>query len=159
MQVFLENPAVKLICTDGIFVGSKVGSMRVGKKRHLGASGTVNKTYRRMLKGNFVICSSVVFKRDLYDEVGSCDVRYSVVPDYEFFLRCAQVTNFYFIAEGLTKYRIHSANTSRSAMRGCTEVIDVLATAKMKDWRTRLAATYQFGRMLGRLLVLWFGRL
>ncbi len=157
VEALVAHPEISLVCTDGTFIGNQTGPMDVAKRRSL-TTGVVAHTFRRMLHGNFVICSSVLFRRELTSRAGWSSPRFRVVPDYEYLLRCSQATDFYFVAEPLTWYRIHSANTSRNQMLACVEVFEVLGLTTMPDRRAWWAASYQMTRTLGRLLALWMGK-
>lgn len=159
IKIFSERKDVGFICTDGVHIGLKTGSMNHSKKRHIPESMLLQNTFSKMLRGNFVICSSVIFRRSLQEKVGWSDGGYKVIPDYEYFLRFAEKADFYFLTEELTKYRIHGANTSNNQIKVYAEVINVLSSKKLQGWNAKYAATNQFSKAVVRLCLLWIKKL
>lgn len=56
--------------------------------------------------------STVLFSRDLFNQVGDFDTRLSISAGWDFFRRCSLYTKFDYVPELLVKYRIHGNNMS-----------------------------------------------
>jgi len=126
-DVFAANPAVNFICTDGRNIGEESLERRTGSKWGF-KGGIIHNTFGKLLIGNFVICSSVAFRRSVIAEVGYSDRNYKVVPDYEYFLRFSEKMDFYFIPKSVVSYRIHEGNTSRQRLNAAREVVSLLSS-------------------------------
>jgi glycosyltransferase involved in cell wall biosynthesis len=152
MDVFRKNPDVEFIFTNGVSFGEAALPFR---RRRTIQDGIIKDSLAEMLRGNVVSALTVMFKRSLVDKVGLSNPRYSVVPDYEYFLRMAEKTDFYFIDQPLALYRLHAQNTSKQAIRGGTEVLCLLSERKNLSPRHKLWATYYFVKQLAFLLRDW----
>lgn len=60
--------------------------------------------------------STAIFTRALLEKVGGFDPELNSAAGWDFFRRCSKFTNFDFVPEALTIYRIHSSNMSKSSM-------------------------------------------
>lgn len=60
--------------------------------------------------------STAVFTRSLLERVGGFDPTLNSAAGWDFFRRCSKFTNFEFVAEPLTNYRLHSNNMSNSSI-------------------------------------------
>ena len=73
--------------------------------------------FEELLKGNFILASSRVFKKDcLKGREYSEDLKY--LSDYRFAVDMASEYKYYFIEEPLTKYRMHGNNTANRDIEG-----------------------------------------
>jgi glycosyltransferase involved in cell wall biosynthesis len=67
--------------------------------------------YNELIKGNFIPAMSMMFKREVFEQVGYFD---EALPyeDYDMWLRIAKEYKFYFSRFMLVKYRVRSASLS-----------------------------------------------
>lgn len=158
VEVATSVPGINFIFTDGKFIGDVEGSMGVCSKNGL-EEGVVRESYTRLLKGNFVICSSVMFKKAILDKVGDSNPAYKICPDYEYIIRFAERTDFYFINAELVSYRIHGANTVRNQLKQSAEVVSLLCDRKMVTKRQKGLATYNLARNILTIFVCWVKRI
>lgn len=68
--------------------------------------------YQNLLLKNWIIFSSVMFKTDLFREVGGINPSFKQNEDYEILLKCALRTEVACVAEEMVLYRIHASNNS-----------------------------------------------
>lgn len=66
--------------------------------------------------------STAVFTRSLLDRVGGFDPTLNSAAGWDFFRRCSKFTNFDFINEPLTNYRLHSSNMSNSSANSIADI-------------------------------------
>lgn len=156
MEVFRAHPEVEFIFTNGVSFGEAALPFR---RRKSIQHGIIKDSYCEMLRGNVVSALTTIFTRGLVEKTGLSNPRYSVCPDYEYFLRMSEKTDFYFIDQPLALYRLHAENTSKQAIRGGAEVLCILAerpkrTAKQKWW-----ASYYYVKQLAFLLRDWLRQL
>ena len=141
VEIIKQQPDINFIFTDGRFIGDIEAKMKVAQKNSL-KEGVVCCTYDRLLKGNFVICSSILFRKSLSNKVGGSNPFFKIIPDYDFIIRIAEHTDFYFIEDDLTLYRIHGANTVKNQLKMCAEVILLLCERKIETKSQKMLATY-----------------
>jgi len=60
--------------------------------------------------------STAIFTRGLLEKVGGFDPNLNSAAGWDFFRRCSKITEFDFVSEALTKYRIHDSNMSNNSM-------------------------------------------
>ncbi|MFI5363276.1 MAG: glycosyltransferase family 2 protein [Elusimicrobiota bacterium] len=155
MGVFRKNPAVEFIFTNGVSFGEAALPFR---RRRSIQEGIIFDSYSEMLRGNVVSALTVMFTRPLVDKVGLSNPRYSVCPDYEYFLRMSEKTDFYFIDKPLALYRLHGENTSKQAIRGGAEVLCILSERKKATLKQKWWASYYFVKQLAFLLRDWLNQ-
>jgi len=104
-----HNPEVVLICHDEQYVEKGEA------KNRLTYGPAVRNLYQRLLfKGNCVSTSATCLRKDIALETGGFSEReeFKTAEDYEYWIRLAQVGEFYFIKEVLGEFHIHSENLS-----------------------------------------------
>lgn len=69
----------------------------------------------RLLERNFVVHSSVMFRRHAYDAAGGFDSQLPQMEDYELWLRMALQGPIAILPEPLVSYRLHPGQVSRAA--------------------------------------------
>lgn len=156
-DIFRMGESVKFICTDAKIIGEKTEEMRIGEKWRF-KDGMIPGTFSQLLKGSFVACSSVAFRRFVINGAGYSNRAYVVVPDYEYFLRLSEKMDFYFIARSLVSYRLHEGNTTKQRLKGACEVISVLFDRPPLNILDRVAITIHFFRCLALILWLWLNK-
>lgn len=152
-EVFLKNAGVKFICTDAHNIGEKTEEMRIGEKWGL-EEGPVSDTFGRLIKGSFVACSTVAFRRSALEGVGYSNRAFAVIPDYEYFFRFAEKMDFYFVAKSLVSYRLHEENTTKQVVRGECEMLSVLFNKNPRNFFDRLNLAVHFFRCMG--IISWY---
>ncbi|MBF0312052.1 MAG: glycosyltransferase [Oligoflexia bacterium] len=119
-------------------------------------SSYVKRPYDLMLRGNFVTCSSVIFKKELAIAAGPSNRFFVTCPDYELFIRMAKVANcFYYINKPLFTYRIHNENSSNNAVRVMSECLWILFNGQLDSFVRRKNAMLNFCRMMYSLAYCW----
>lgn len=78
---------------------------------------TKEKLLECLCKRCFINAATVMFKRELIDEVGFFDLSYRHAQDYEFLLRLAQATNFAAIDRVLVRRRVHAGQMSQTLVQ------------------------------------------
>ncbi|MCD0471063.1 glycosyltransferase [Flavobacterium sp. JAS] len=68
--------------------------------------------YNNLLKGNYIIFSTVIIKRDVLDLTGGFSEFLEQNEDFEILLKSSLYTNAICIKDVLVKYRIHASNNS-----------------------------------------------
>lgn len=66
--------------------------------------------------------STAIFTRVLLEKVGGFDPNLNSAAGWDFFRRCSKFTEFDFVPEALTKYRIHSSNMSTSSSKTIPDI-------------------------------------
>jgi glycosyltransferase involved in cell wall biosynthesis len=141
IAVAKAHPEAKFVFSDGKMIGDVNEDMKVASKNGL-REGFVKDTYTRLLKGNFVICSSVLFDKRLLEKTGYSNPCFKIVPDYEYILRFAAQTDFYFVRDSLVSYRVHGANTVRNQLKQSAEVVSLLCDLDLATRMQKVLATY-----------------
>lgn len=154
VAVMEKIPDINFIFTDGQFIGDMKGGLGVGPKNNL-KEGFVRDSFGRLLKGNFVICSSVLFRRSILGKVGYSNPCFKICPDYEYIIRFAEHTDFYFITDELVFYRIHGANTVKNQLKQSAEVVLLLCDQRISTKTQKYLATYNLARNLMTLCLCW----
>lgn len=66
--------------------------------------------------------STAIFSRTLINQVGNFDGNLNSVAGWDFFRRCSRFSDFDFVPESLTYYRVHNANMSNSNMNNIADI-------------------------------------
>lgn len=84
-------------------------------RRRLPLNAPMGDALRHLLRENFIgTASTVLLCRDLAEKVGFFAPGYVPCDDYEYWLRCAMVTDFFLLPEILVYKRIHQSNLSHN---------------------------------------------
>ena len=104
----IRRSSFGLVCSNATLNGERP-YFRPGKE-HTG------RVFRDLLADNFVITSSVLVRRDLFEQAGAfCeDPKLRGIEDYDLWLRLATLTDFRYIDEELLVYRQSEASLSRT---------------------------------------------
>ncbi len=81
---------------------------------------------RRLLRGNFIITSSVVVRKEILDRLGPFDTAFHNAMDYDMWLRIVFNTKCYYIPEALVLKRNHQGNISRNKVTSMIAVSYIL---------------------------------
>lgn len=112
VEVLRERPEVGLICTNAERIDDRhvgTGPIHTPDNFALG-----DDPLARLLRGNFIVASSVLCRRDVLDRAGpfSENPRLRAVEDYEQWLRCGALASIAYLPEPLTRYRVHASGIS-----------------------------------------------
>jgi len=132
-----------MVYTDA-WVSNEVG----GTKRRY--SGVVRphagRVFEQLLFENFIVCSSVLIKKDVLGRVGPFNPQYKQAEEYDLFLRIAETFPIGYVDSPLTTYRVHQSNTTREqkylAQTESREILSGFAgkgTARLEKVRVALA--------------------
>jgi glycosyltransferase involved in cell wall biosynthesis len=66
--------------------------------------------------------STCIFTRSLLDKVGGFDPELNSAAGWDFFRRCSKFSEFDFVPEPLTNYRLHSSNMSNSSQNTIMDI-------------------------------------
>jgi glycosyltransferase involved in cell wall biosynthesis len=146
-----RQPDVAMIHTDHLLLVD--GALRPGPRllpRGQVPSGSVSQP---LFLGNFVVHSSVLLRRAVFERLGGFNPRFSIAADYDLWLRVASQNRIAFLDEPLTIYREHHsmASSSERATLESAEVLEEFTTANPAIWkecgtprvRDRLGRAYQ----------------
>jgi hypothetical protein len=93
--------------------------------------------------GNFITLTSVMLRRQLFEQMGGFYTGLNGTEDWDLWLRIAERHPIGFVNEPLVRYRMHAAGISRNFMRMCRERIEVISRAlaleraQTLNWRLR----------------------
>lgn len=158
IQVLQDNSEAQFVFTDCALFGEINESSPHPLRRRL-KSGFIPDTYLKMLRSNFVPCSSVLFSRRSSEKIGGANPNFVAVPDYEYFLRFAESCDFLYLNEVLTHIRLHPRNTSKQEMRLNLECIDVLIGRNFPSLRHKVMASRQFLKLIFFIVRLWIRKI
>ncbi len=113
VEVLETHPAIGLVCSNALTL--EHGQTKPGRlylRDDLGGSGWV---LAKLLRENFVITSTVLMRRSLFDRIGgfSEDPSLCALEDYDLWLRVAAVAEIYYVPEALAIYRDSPAASIR----------------------------------------------
>lgn len=66
--------------------------------------------------------STALFTKNLLNQVGYFSLELNSASGWDFFRRCAKYTNFNYVSEELTNYRLHSSNMSNSSTSNIEDI-------------------------------------
>ena len=124
----MGGPAARYSHRASIDVG--VGPAPIGGERR-DVQVYYGSVYGELVHGNFVHPPTVMFRRELLDEVGLFDVDVSIVCEWDWFVKVARVGDLGFIDRPLLRYR-----------RSATQI--------SANWRTSLDSLQVARRICGR---------
>jgi len=110
MERFRQKPYVDLVFSDAwVFHGEKALFL---------FSDRFKPYYRfdvfdQLLRQNFIPACSVVFTRELYDDLGGFDPAYIYATDHEFWIRASLKYRFDYVNEPLYSYRLREIHPNR----------------------------------------------
>jgi len=114
MLEFEKDSQIGLVCTNGI-IFDKTGDLGERFKTRLTDS---NFTFASLIWVNSVICSSVLVKKSVIDDVGLMDESPEIftAEDYELWLRVAQKYRIKYVDLPLMRRRIHPGNYNKKSV-------------------------------------------
>lgn len=96
--------------------------------------------FKHLIFDNFIAISSVMLRRDLFEEIGGFDPRYSLAEDYDFLLKAVKKVPVDYLDEPLLLYREHGGSGTHTKIDLISkESFSVLNTWKARDpWFFRI---------------------
>ncbi|MBN1881980.1 MAG: glycosyltransferase [Deltaproteobacteria bacterium] len=136
MALFDRDPSPGLVFSDFYYLkGSSVYKETQENRFHRG-DALVD-----LLRGNFISLSSIVVRRDVFDEVGYFDKKYKIPQDYDLSLRIAAKYPIDYVDKPLFYYRIYDDSTSLGNVSVLiNETLDILDTWEKKAGDPRVSA-------------------
>jgi len=68
---------------------------------------------KELIEGDFIPCLTAVMRRSYMQRVGNFRDNLKIAEEYDYFIRLSLISEFDYIDEPLSRYRIHSNNTSK----------------------------------------------
>uniref|UniRef100_UPI004048C224 glycosyltransferase n=1 Tax=Algoriphagus sp. TaxID=1872435 RepID=UPI004048C224 len=68
--------------------------------------------------------SAALISRDLFNKIGGLSENYFIASDWDFWFKCARVTDFIYVAQPLNNFRQHET-TIRSTYKVSTQIIEI----------------------------------
>jgi len=131
----LERQLALLAGSDAVACCSNAWMIRDGKRHGRKNRSEVASTlsFESLLAANPVICSTVVVRRDAFDEAGGFDEDRVLIAteDYDLWLRLARPGRLAYLDAPLVEYRVHDASLSDSVrfLAGSDRIMDKVEEA------------------------------
>lgn len=109
MQIFLNNPNTGVVYSQRETINQE-GNVISGYLPKLHRGMVLNKLW----VDNFVCNSSVLFTRNILNEIGGLNENLRMSEDWEYWLRVACHYKFAFVDEPLVRYRVHNEQVSKN---------------------------------------------
>ena len=162
LRVLAGRPECAMAVGDHLFISEDGSHLANSRKEYLASSH-----YEALLRSNFIeMISSVLFRRQVLDEVGGFNTELRVAEDYELYLRIARKYPICSHPAVVAEYRKHQENTSHNSELMLSMTVDVLRSqaryirgdawrlfafvAGLRTWRR------QYGRQLASELARTF---
>jgi glycosyltransferase involved in cell wall biosynthesis len=134
-QLLLLNPTTELVyCGIKRFTENRETLVSIDLPRSRGscASAFVSQPgVSVVLSGE----STAIFTRALLEKVGKFDSELNSAAGWDFFRRCSKFTNFDFVPEALTNYRLHDSNMSNNSTMTIPDIRNAYKKLfEDKDW-------------------------
>lgn len=129
----LDDPSVGLVHTHTIYFDDLRQEVSAPLDPEAHPEEYVGWCYEKLLFGNAICNSSVIVRRELFARSGLCDLQIAgnTVQDYDLWLRLARITQFAYVAEPLTVFRLHPAQGTVNRRMMLREQIKV----RKRHWR------------------------
>jgi glycosyltransferase involved in cell wall biosynthesis len=122
LRVLAERPECAMAVGDHLFISEDGSHLANSRKEYLAASH-----YEALLRSNFIeMISSVLFRRQVLDEVGGFNTDLRVAEDYELYLRIAREYPICSHPAVVAEYRRHQENTSHNSELMLSMTVGVL---------------------------------
>jgi alpha-1,3-rhamnosyltransferase len=122
IEYFFRNPDYRLCYSNAEVFGvdDRAGRSKNGKAQSFQFAGWVCNI---LAIRNFIPAGTVIFSRDLFDEIGGYDLNGLRLEDWDFLIRASRKTPFCFVNEDLLLYRQHG-ESAISKMRATGTLFD-----------------------------------
>jgi glycosyltransferase involved in cell wall biosynthesis len=122
LGVLAEQPECAMSVGDHMFICQDRLHVAASRKECLSEFH-----YEALLKSNFIeMISSVIFRRDVLEEMGGFNTELKVAEDYDLYLRIARKYPICCHTAVMAEYRIHGHNASRNSQLMLTTTLQVL---------------------------------
>ncbi len=110
---FERDSRLGLVCANALLFNETGDLGHFHKTSLTGADFTL----KSLVFGNLVICSSVLIKKDVFDDVGIFDTNPAIftAEDGELWMRIAYKYRIKYVDLPLVKYRVHASNIKKTA--------------------------------------------
>lgn len=155
MNIMKTINGVSAITTNGEAFGETNFILNPGRKFNL-KTGFVKESYAKMLRANFADICTLLVRRELLKDIGYCNRKYIVTPDYEYLIRIAEKTDFYYVNDSLYFYRFHANNTVKDIFRLYSEVLCILYERPYNNKKEKYQSLKQFVAAIIKIIILFF---
>lgn len=100
-----------------------------------------------LIRHDFVVASSVMIRKSLFDQHGAFDAAVAPADDYDMWLRCMPAARIGYLPKPLIEYHIHDGNASHDFIRTLERTIQVLHSGADRSQNDPVRAK-QFGDSL-----------
>ena len=126
LRTLRVHPECAMAVGDHVFISQDGLRLRKSQK-----NGAVRSPYAALLKSNFIeMISSVLFRRSIFDQVGTFSTTLHVAEDYDLYLRIARKQPICFHSAIVAEYRLHNTSLSRNSELMLTTTLQVLQKQK-----------------------------
>jgi glycosyltransferase involved in cell wall biosynthesis len=139
VNFFLTNKAVDVIYSNVFLFNEKKKKKKIFIKKKL---NTGKITQKLINKYELPILSSVV-KKKVFDQI-KFDNRFTIIGDFDFFVRLSLIRNISAIQEPLAYYRIHSFNLSKKKINLNIKELEIWLSEKKKEKKFK---NFNFSRL------------
>lgn len=131
------DPSIGLVYSDLLRIGA---DGQVLRREHYPSPTSKKGRLLRLIWDCFINGSTVLVRRDVFDTVGLFDENNPYTQDYEMWFRIVSEYGVRHVSEPLTRYRVHSSQTSAD-------------TASMEIWSDRVVAHWipRLGTVMGAI--------
>jgi glycosyltransferase involved in cell wall biosynthesis len=121
IPVLEESPDIGFVGTD-MYITDASGTIldRWGKPP------SIPETFEGLVEENILGAPSVVFRKDLFDQVGGFDGSLPTTQDYDLWLRLARVSRFVCLDVPTVKWRIHGKNKHLNRVQKLKDRVRIL---------------------------------
>ncbi|MEM6515874.1 MAG: glycosyltransferase [Bacteroidota bacterium] len=130
--LFNENPEASASFCRCSYINAK--NEIVGETRLISNSkGIIDDFVMQIAIWQLIQPPSIVFKRHVYETIGSYDMRLRYIEDWEFYVRASNFFKFAYVPKILANYRIFDGNSSSKSMQGGKRVATLHQVIKIID--------------------------
>lgn len=158
LRVMDKNPGTGVVYSDALIIDEN-GVVKGAGKRNRYCRG---KIISSLLKGNYIYCPTAMFRTTALKVAGKFRTDLRISEEYEMYLRLARTCDFDFVDKPLARYRVHSENSSRDAVKDYTETIvclvDFAAGEQDIELRNSAVSRADITRLKLAALLIWSAR-
>jgi len=122
VEVMKDNPELGLVCA-GSYVVDKDNN--VITEWHMPEDR--EETFKSVYDRNFILCLTVMIRRECFDKVGLLDTNLEISQDVDMWLRILKHYPFRYVNELFARYRVHADNISKNIDKRYAENIVVIS--------------------------------
>jgi glycosyltransferase involved in cell wall biosynthesis len=114
VDVLSKYPSIGLVYSNAEIIDEDGTIIGLAKKQKSDGKLFVEKTFDKLLYGNFITASSVMVRKSCFEKVGLFDTELHYAEDWDMWLRLAYFYNFGYVDIPLVQYRLHLRTKSLS---------------------------------------------